>query len=55
MKAVLSVSLEVSNNVEGLDYWKTLVAELMKRIPPASPTPPVPLENSLKYDKLANR
>jgi len=28
---------------------------LMKRIPPTSPTPPVPLGNSLNSDKLADR
>jgi len=28
-----TVALEVSSNVERLDYWKNLVAKLMKRIP----------------------
>ena len=47
----LIVALEVSSNVEALDYQKNLVAELMKVIPPI---PPVPLKNTPKFDRLAN-
>ena len=31
----LIVALEVSRRAKGLNYWKNLVAKLMKRIPPA--------------------
>ena len=50
-----TLALEVSSTVEDPNYWKNLVIELMKRIPPASPTTPVPPENSSKSDKLADR
>ena len=44
-----TVPLEVTTNVKDSDYWKTLAAELMKRIPL------VPVENPPKSNKLADR
>ena len=43
------ISSELAHNSGGPDYWPTLVAKLMKRIPQ------VPTEAPPKEDKLANR
>jgi len=42
-------ALEVSSSVEGPNYWRNLVVEIMKKIPP------IPLEGPSKLAKLAHR
>ena len=42
-------ALKVSRSAESPDYWRNLVAQLMKMIPP------MPLETTLKSNKLADK